>query len=215
MFKGVTDVKVDVSSSVNIENEVKVSNSGKISVVPKATTDTTARTTLTTQESSARAGLQFSSAAKTITSSLGEKVIDSSIIPFIRSKPVKFIAQNLRPETVLFATFDGIEVSEYCYQASRMQLTNPANTLPTATVITGFSGATAISRANVIFQRANVLYYQQNNETNPFVTGNTVVLTTSTGSLTGQVIASLDVANNGELYTDTYGICVGTFVIPN
>lgn len=215
VFKGVTDVKVDVSSSTNVDNKVNIDAGGKISVTPTATTETTARTTLTTQESSARTGLQFSSAAKTITSSLGQKVVDSSIIPYIRSKPVRFVAQNLRPTSDLFATFDGVGVDDYCYQASRLKLTNPANTLPTATVIRTLSGATVVSEANVIFQRANVIYYQQNNQTNPFVTGNTISLITATGSLTGQVITSVDIATNGQLYTDEYGICAGIFVIPN
>ena len=215
VFKGVTDVKVDVSSSTSIDNKVTVGKGGKVSVVPTATTSTTARTTLTTEESFARTGLQFSSAAKTITSSLGEKVVDTSIIPFIRSKPVKFIAQNLRPDTNLFATFDGTVVSDYCVQASRLQLTNPSSAIPTATKIETLSGATVVSRGTVIFQRANVLYYQQDNQTNPFVTGNTVVLTISTGTLTGQVISGLNIADNGDLYTDEYGVCVGTFIIPN
>jgi hypothetical protein len=215
VFKGVTDVKVDVSSSVNIENNVKVSSGGKISVVPKATTETTSRTTLTTQESLARSGLQFSSAQKTITSSLGDKVVDSSIIPYIRSKPVKFVGQNLRPDTTMYASFDGVSVTEYCFQASRLQLTNPNINIPTATEIVTLSGATIVSQANVIFQRANIIYYQQNNQTYPFVTGNTVSLITSTGSLAGQVIASLDIADNGDLYTDEYGICAGVFIIPN
>lgn len=215
VFKGVTDVKVDVSSSTNVDNKVNIDAGGKISVTPTATTTTTARTTLTTQESSARTGLQFSSASKTITASLGQKVVDSSIIPYIRSKPITFVAQNLRPSTDLFALFDGISVDDYCYQASRLQLTNPSDSLPTATVIRTLSGATVVSEANVLFQRANVIYYQQNNQTYPFVTGNTVSLITSTGSLDGQVITSLSIATNGVLSTDEYGICAGTFVIPN
>ena len=223
VFKGVTDVKVDVTSTVNIDNNVSVSEEGAVSVVSTATTETTARTTLDTQESFARSGLQFSSAAKTITSSLGEKTVDVSIIPFIRSRPINFVAQQMKPDSVLFASFDGVDVTDYCVQASRLKVVG-ANTLPTTAQIRvyndGLTGGGIRSEGNVIFQRGNVIYYRQNNQTQPFETSNTITLVTSSGLVTTTTanstsIATLDIPDNGILYTDSLGVCAGIFVIPN
>lgn len=216
VFKGVTDVKVDVSSSVNIQNEVKISNSGAISVVPKATTSTSASTTLTTQESFAQTGLAFSKKAQTITTNLGEKVVDTSIIPYIREKTIVFVAQGLKPSTDLFATFDNVPVADYIHQADRMTLQFP-QVLPTCTLVRYINpiNSTVLSEANVLHQRGNILYIAQNISTYPFNTANTVTLITSTGSLTAQVIVDLDLSEGTSLISDELGVAAGKFRIPN
>lgn len=45
---------------------------------------------------------------------LGDKVVDISFIPFIRSRKVYFEVKGLKPNTKVYPFFDGINVSEYC-----------------------------------------------------------------------------------------------------
>jgi hypothetical protein len=214
LFKGITDVNVDVNTSVNIKNDVKISDSNKLSVVPTATTDTTVKVAKTTQETFGTVSLDYSSKSKTITTNLGDKVVDTSLIPYIRSRPINFIAQNLKPSTTLFATFDGIEVTGDCYQSNRMKLVYPFN-LPTIAKVRDIVNSQTISEANVIFQRGNVLYIKQNPKTYPFNVSNTITLITGTGSITGQVVSTYGVSENGYITTDELGVATGTFIIPN
>lgn len=209
VFRGLTDVSVDVSAVTNVSNDVQVDKTGKISVTPTARTDVTTSVTKTTQESFARTGLQFSSAAKTITAKLGEKVVDSSIIPFIRSRPIIFSARNLKPDTQLFATFDGIDVTSYCTPAVSVQF---LNTLPNnITQLRVLSGATTVSLGDVISQRGNVLYMMPNVNFRLPQTGNVATLvaeTTTTATITGITVSQ-------TLRTDATGGVAGRFTIPN
>ena len=210
VFRGLTDVSVDVSAVTNVSNDVQVDKTGKISVTPTARTDVTTSVTKTTQESFARTGLQFSSGAKTITTKLGEKVIDSSIIPFIRSKPITFAAYHLKPDTQMYATFDGIDVTKYCTPSVAVKF---LNTLPNnITQIRVLSGGTTISLGNVISQRGNVLYMMPDISTKLPVAGNTATLVAET-TTTAPI---LDVTITGQtLRTDATGGIAGRFTIPN
>lgn len=46
--------------------------------------------------------------------SVGTKVLDISVVPYIRSQVVTFIATELKPNTIVKAYFDGEDVSEHC-----------------------------------------------------------------------------------------------------
>lgn len=65
-----------------------------------------------------RNGIAPKIVSKTIAKNLGEKVIDVSYIPYIRSRSVSFVAKGLRPETRVFPFFDNTAISRYCYETS-------------------------------------------------------------------------------------------------
>jgi hypothetical protein len=46
--------------------------------------------------------------------SLGTKVTDVNLIPWIRSQDIKFIASSMRPDTKIYAFFDNVDVTQYC-----------------------------------------------------------------------------------------------------
>ena len=210
VFRGLTDVSVDVSAVTNVSNDVQIDKTGKISVTPTARTDVTTSVTKTTQESFARTGLQFGTAAKTITAKLGEKVIDSSIIPFIRSKPIIFSAFHLKPDTQVFATFDGIDVTKYCTPSVAVQF---LNTLPdNITQLRVLSGGTTVALGTVISQRANVLYMMPDISTR--LPAATNVATLIAGTTTTATILSVTITNE-VLRTDATGGIAGRFNIPN
>jgi hypothetical protein len=206
VMRGLSDVNVDTQSITNIDNKVTVDNAGKVTITPSATPDITTSVTKTYQESFARSGLQISSGSKTITTNLGEKVVDSSIIPFIRSRPVTFAARNLKPSTKLYATFDGYDVTEYCTPGVSIQLQGTvANNISTVTV-------GSYAQGTVLLQRGNVLYLSANVRLNLPATGNIATLVSPTSTTTANIVA---VNYTGNLITDASGDIAGIFVIPN
>ena len=74
------------------------------------------------QTSVSRSGSQLAfDASSTITNSLGEKVTDVSIIPFMRAIDIQFEAKNLKPSTQVYAFFDNKAITEFCVQDGRSQ----------------------------------------------------------------------------------------------
>lgn len=47
---------------------------------------------------------------------VGDRVVDTSVIPYMRSREVKFEAKGLMPQSRVFAFFDDVNVSSYCKQ---------------------------------------------------------------------------------------------------
>ncbi len=68
----------------------------------------------TTPADSIREDLRKTFDVKTIEKGLGNRVVDLNFIPYIRSRKVYFKAKMLKPNTKLYAFFDGIEVTSYC-----------------------------------------------------------------------------------------------------
>ena len=54
----------------------------------------------------------------TITRESGERVVEINFAPFIRSREVFFVAQQMKPNTKLFAFFDGTDITAFCKQKS-------------------------------------------------------------------------------------------------
>ena len=48
------------------------------------------------------------------TESLGDRVVSRDIIPFARSRNIEFSINSLKPNTQVYAFFDGVDVSSYC-----------------------------------------------------------------------------------------------------
>ena len=72
------------------------------------------RTTTSITQKQTRTGVQTSFAPQVITTSIGDKVIDESVIPKMRSRGVLFIGKMFAPNTNLYAFFDGTAVTSYC-----------------------------------------------------------------------------------------------------
>ena len=66
-------------------------------------------------EDSERTGIQTAfNSSKIITNSLGEKVEDIAIVPFIREQDITFRAKNLKPFTRFYCFFDLRDVTDFC-----------------------------------------------------------------------------------------------------
>jgi hypothetical protein len=54
------------------------------------------------------------SSSETIREVIGDRIVDISLIPFMRSKLVYFRAEGLQPNSEVFPFFDGVLVSDWC-----------------------------------------------------------------------------------------------------
>ena len=71
-------------------------------------------TTTTFETTEIREGLKQEAVVNTVQQNIGDRVVDINFIPFIRSRRVYFKAQLLKPNTRVYAFFDGIDVSSFC-----------------------------------------------------------------------------------------------------
>ena len=109
-----------VTSNVQTLNTVGTNNSGT------GTSNSSLFTTTTTQQNQTRQGVSIDINASTESQSLGEKVIDISFAPFMRTRLVTFTAWRMKPNTKVYPFFDGEDVSAHCYLVSDTDGTNGA-----------------------------------------------------------------------------------------
>ena len=76
---------------------------------------TVTATTLTGSQS--RTGLSTSVTSDTVFKEIGDYVVETNFIPFMRSRKISFDAELLKPETKLYAFFGGINITAYCKQS--------------------------------------------------------------------------------------------------
>ena len=77
------------------------------------TVEDTALAVTTTTERQERSGTNLFVIPETVNYDLGNRVIDVSVIPFIRTQVVQFSARRLKPNTTFFPFFDGENVSAH------------------------------------------------------------------------------------------------------
>lgn len=216
---GITDLQVSASTQVTNENTVSLkTNGGKVSaeVTSKASAKTDVTTTYNTVQ--ARSGLEIQSRERVIQASIGDRVIDASLLPFIRSKSIEFVAQHLKPNTQLFATFDNVDVSQYVYPAAQITVnTTLGNVLWLSNTMA--SSSNLYATANVIYQRKDgantILFVKHSALANVFAVGNVATFYYDTGSTSSNSIATVTMPESGALVTTTRGEAVGVFFIPN
>ena len=73
----------------------------------------TVEETITIDRGLTRSGIQFQVNESIDTQSLGNKLVSSELIPFMRSRNIEFIATRVQPRTQFYTFFDGQEVNKY------------------------------------------------------------------------------------------------------
>ena len=96
----------------------------------------TTTTTTTTTSGQSRDGVQTDLAFDTVTRSDGRKVVEVNFVPFIRSRKISFKAELLKPNTKVYAFFDGADISSFIREESFAQFSSTNN-------VATFEGATA------------------------------------------------------------------------
>lgn len=74
---------------------------------------TTTTTAITTTQNQSRTGLTTSIAADTVEKELGNKVVEVNFVPFMRSRRVFFKAELMKPNTKVYAFFNGSDITTY------------------------------------------------------------------------------------------------------
>jgi hypothetical protein len=69
-----------------------------------------------------RAGTEFSYVSQTNTQTLGNVILDSSVVHRLRARDVVFAANGLRPSATIYPFFDNTSVQSYVQQANVLQL---------------------------------------------------------------------------------------------
>ena len=70
-----------------------------------------------------RDGIRTSATTSTNSINYGDRVVDVSYIPYIRPRPVTFVAQNLKPDTKVYGFFDQTDVNSNIKPADKFNLT--------------------------------------------------------------------------------------------
>ena len=78
--------------------------------------------TTTTTTSQSRTGVASIVTPETIKQSIGDKVVDLSIIPYMRTNGVLFVATDFKPQTTLYPFFDSTLVEKYTARANKFTL---------------------------------------------------------------------------------------------
>ena len=76
-----------------------------------ASTTTVATTTTSNQ---ARTGLRTTVVPDTQLKELGSRVVETNFVPFMRSREIFFKAEMMKPNTKVYAFFNGTNVTDYC-----------------------------------------------------------------------------------------------------
>ena len=88
----------------------------------------------TTTEAQTRSGVLSAVVPSTITQSLGDRVVDVSIIPYIRNRGILFTGSDFEPVKTLYAFFDNADVNKYIFRANKFTLDSGNLNYPITTI---------------------------------------------------------------------------------
>lgn len=78
------------------------------------TTDTFRIVNTTETGTQTQKGIETSIIEKLDVTSSGNKLVSTSLVPYMRQKEIQFEAHGMKPYTRVYPSFDGIDVSKYC-----------------------------------------------------------------------------------------------------
>jgi len=147
-----------------------------------------ARITTTTTSAETRSGVKTQASTGTITQSIGDRIVDVSVIPYMRAKSVLFTATDFKPDTVLYPFFDNTTVEKYVARANKFVLeqnklgynTKTANT-ETVTVYNNGTAA-SIGSAVVVKTSNNAVFVVNINPTSAFNVASANLIGATTGT---------------------------------
>ena len=87
----------------------------------------TEKVVITTTQNQSRTGLNTELAFDTVTRSDGTRVVEINFVPFIRSRKIHFKAQLMKPNTTVFAFFDGEAVANYVKEEAFVEFSDGDN----------------------------------------------------------------------------------------
>ena len=143
--------------------------------------------TTSTQLNQGRSGTTTAFTPQTLTQSIGDRVVDVSILPYMRNKNVLFTGSDFKPYSTLYPFFDNTPVSQYVGQANKftfrdgnLRYRTQMGNAETANVVNGSN--TTIGQCLVVKTSNTELFVVSMSATSAFnvATMNVVGLTTGT-----------------------------------
>lgn len=196
-----------VDDNISTTNTTSITNSGS-SILQNNISTTTNNQTTTVDELLERTGISIStSSTSTSIRDIGTRVVDTSIVPFIRSRVVKFAAKNLKPNTNILASFDGVDVSHYCNSGVEVILNNINSS---ATKIRTLGSE---KEASIILTKNDRVFVVMDVDKSTFTPNDVVQWLIGGVWVSSSTISAVSV--NAELQTNEFGDVAGTFLIPN
>lgn len=102
----------------------EIKGSGSSVKYDEQTLTTTSASLVTTTTVEARSGILSQIVPTTLTKSLGDKVVDVSVIPYMRAKTILVTGTDFKPLTPLYAFFDNVDVSKYITNVNQFKFAN-------------------------------------------------------------------------------------------
>lgn len=194
-------------------------------------------TTTTTTSNQVRSGTNTQIVAVYDNKVVDDKVINVSVLPFIRSRHLVFKATGMRPQTNMYAFFDSTDVTQYCSPASIINLVNKSGTFNTSSVAgydadfdarrmfdgtgtvalsvgdiihNGTSGNINLASATAIVVLDEDTSIRVVNTRGSFVVGQTVY-----GTISGVTATVQSVETPSVIKSNIYGEAAGIFRIPS
>jgi hypothetical protein len=145
------------------------------------------RTTETRTEAQRRTGVRSVVVPETITQTIGDRIVDVSIVPYMRSRSVLFVGSDFKPNETLFPFFDSTLVETNVARANKLSL-NRGN-LKYRTTVGNFetvnivnNSTSTISGTAVIVKASNTEVFIVNvNASSPFNLSNSNLVGVSSG----------------------------------
>lgn len=177
-----------------------------------------------TQVGQSRTGVKTSLVTKIDRQVVGDRVLSTAAIPYIRSRNILIQVQKLKPNTRFYPFFDNINIASYCTPASKITYTPVSGAFNTDTNVGGLASGSArringdsqvcLNRGDVITggtsgATAVVVGKEFNPDTSAYAlyVVNIVGTFTSTETITGSVSAA-----TGTVGTVTVGSLGGNLV---
>ena len=89
--------------------------------------------------------------------SVGDRVVQRDLVPFMRSRNIQFVSRKLRPYSRVYAYFDGIDVSRYCVP-KLLQINMTSGTFQVGETVVGVVQQTGLSQNTASTTSPNISF---------------------------------------------------------
>ena len=136
--------------------------------------------------------------------SVGDRVVNRDLVPFMRSRNIQFISKKVKPLTRLYAFFDGVDVTKYCVP-KLLEINMISGTFEVGEKVTGVVRKTGLGPDPLTETSANITFRvaQSNHKEGPY---NTPASTYPQNPYTSQILSSTYSSTSTILNIDTFSL---------
>ena len=179
----------------------------------------TTATTLTRDVGQTRTGTMVVPVTSSVTESLGDKIINTNVIPFMRSIDILCKAVALRPNTKMYPFFDGVDITDHCTRIDLLTISNKVglfeDDINRPEPVTFLSPSNNNVTGLVVIDNENTL--QIVNLSTPLVNVGveTISITGSLSGATANLLTQTSYSSSDPLITNTAGEIAFIFTVPS